>query len=226
MKDKLIYFFHNYLCYKQAKSDDSYHKDTEALWFKYAFPNSNMTESVVINRNLSILPFNNLNDVQEVKKQFVKNSRKYSEQVIVICTILDINPSIKKSLRYIWELMKIGYKVYILSVNPKSPCSEYFDDYLSYFGIFDSGFLIRKRFRSEKYNPELLEFAAELRQGDPLKYSVIKKLTGIPKSTLISYMKRNGIYNATNETGREKPTDEEARKLQLLCRDGCLVPLE
>lgn len=189
---------------------------------KTAYPsvNSNEYSSSIIISNL--LPFSDGYDTKTMKSSYKKHQAESKTQILLFQSIYDIHPKIKKAVRYILELQNIGYKIYIFSLNPQKDFSEYCTDYLNYHGIYDA---IDRRNRHEKYNKYLLDFAVDLRRGDPVTYSTIKKYTGIPKSTLISYMNRNGIISDTH-TGRNRLYDNELTRLKELYEGGFIISPE
>ncbi len=220
-KDFLIYFIQNTSFFPVNQTDKDYIINTSNAWFKYAYPHSDIKRAVIKPIKALKIPFSNITHITKAQNYYSSNESEFNNQVFVFNSILDINPSMKKAFKYLWSLDKIGYTVFLLSVNPKSPIRSYIRSYMRYYGIYDPYLLISEKTRSEKYKPEILDFAAGLRAcNPPVKYKKISEITGIPKSTIISYMKRNGMFCNDNKTGIDKISKSDLSKLQEILDNG------
>lgn len=226
MKKFCVNYCYNYnFCYSFVNDEVylNYCKNMLLGWFKYAFPEEE-------NVNYRILPFsikfaNTHNELEKYKAAYNREKTDYLNQILVFHSPFDINPNIKKALKTSCLLDEIGYKLYFLSINPKLPWKDYFEDYLHYFGIHDLSFFKNKKIRSEKYDPELLQFAADLRLcNPPIKYKKIEKLVGIPKSTIIGYMERNHLEQDYNVTGVDEISSEDLDRYHELAASGYVTP--
>ncbi|MDO4509288.1 MAG: hypothetical protein Q4B53_05135 [Lachnospiraceae bacterium] len=190
-------------------------------WIINALDDCNIENYRIVPISSKKLLFTETFPIKEQQKVFNEHSFKHQQIYYVFNSLYDINPNIRKALKYIHKLQAIGYIVYVLSINPIEDCTKYLEDFANYNGIYN---LNDTRDRSEKYSPILLDFATDLRLASPpVKYSVITSLTGIPKGTLISYMKRKKRFQNNSQTGRNYLTDEENVELQSCIDCGALI---
>lgn len=219
MQKYLIVVFLN-LNFWKADDDkiETFYKTIASNFMNLAYPSISSDEYRPFVRKTDALPILNRYAIKTMQSTYTNSKSVYKKQILLFLSIYDIHPNIKKAVRYIDDLQKIGFTIYIFSLDPERPFSQYRDKYLEYNGILS---VIDRRDRHEKYNKCLLDFAVDLRRGDPVTYDIIKQITGIPKSTLISYMQRNHI-ELNHRTGRHELTEEELSTLTSLYNSGII----
>ena len=225
-KCRILYYINDSIRSPKEKRQVQLYDDFICKWVKTVFP-WDKTDTSPINvepysiiREVHFVSFLDMHSKQQMSKEYRKYSLNYDKTILVFFSIYDINPNIKKSLRYINNLMNIGYEIYLFNISFSIPTKRYFNEYCFYCGG-DWG--IPKRERSTKRLPRLMELAAMLRcQSDPVTYKTITEYTEIPKSTLISYMNRNGI-KYESRTGRNYLTEEEKDRIRTVVKFGTVI---
>ncbi len=220
MKKYFILYHHNLLFFKPNRRDKETIKTVSENWAKYVYPDFTEINGTIKPSYTDRMVFSNLNDVDKLSKEYQNKKNYYQQQILVFHSLSDINPNVNKALRYTNKLIKTGYTVFLLSINPFSDLSQYLERFWSYYGYLSEQTLYQIRDKKEKYNPELLRFASNLRLGNPVKYNIIKQHTGIPKSTIISYLERNHLKPTLYKTGRNSLTKEEIDELNRIIDQG------
>ena len=159
---------------------------------------------------------------------FIKDRRIYlndhSENFILINSLYDIHPNIKKALHFIdklchpqkFKLKDYNIHLYVLSLDPNREITEYLEGSEKNWSLMQHHRLASLVTPRERYshNRLFLDYLAGFRLGDvPVSYPELSKVSGIKMETIKSHIKRHFEDRVVKTPPGRAPTRNPSRKL-------------
>lgn len=151
---------------------------------------------------------------------------KMDECYLLLPSLDTISSSPKRSISLLNKLCKSGLKVYIYSIHPTVEFTKYLSTpntfsgkrtLLTFYRLLESEITKNRR---TKYPLELLEYCRQLRAcSNPVSLIELSEFTGIPTSTISSYISRNSPPNKTGtriDSDRLLSTEEKNLLIRIM----------
>ena len=217
-KDLLIYFVNRTFSMTEPDYSNSFFENCVNVWYKALEKDTDY--DLLIMELFDILT--NRFTAELLLKNYQSEITSHHNTYFIFNSLYDIDPKLQRAFFFLTQLLRANQiKIYILSLNPYSDISYYFNRDKGISKISHGGICLEDihdfprytRQKHTKYNERLFSFAMDLRRGEPpVTYAKIREVTGIPKGTLCSHAKKKGI-KLPGETGRNFLTEKEQQQL-------------
>ena len=133
------------------------------------------------------------------------------DDVLLFYSLSDVAPTEEAALDWLKQLSKDTQHIYLAAYSIHRPLNTYFDRLSKLYRY--------KTVRSMKYPKQIFTYACELRFDDPpVSLDEISAVTGIPRSTLSSHLRRMNPTMPHKRTSRPA-TEEELNRMHEIMSD-------